>query len=96
MTDRSQQPVARQVHYQGEVQGVGFRYTARHVAQRFAVTGFVRNLPDGRVQLLAEGAQDEVERFLEAVASAMEGNITDAAVAEMSPTGQFASFEIRS
>ena len=96
MTDRSQRQVAQQVHYEGEVQGVGFRYTARHVAQRFAVTGFVRNLPDGRVQLLVEGAPEDVERFLEEVASAMAGNITDATVAEMSPTGECTAFEIRS
>ena len=45
----------REVYFSGRVQGVGFRYTVRMVASRFAVTGFVKNLPDGRVQLVAEG-----------------------------------------
>ncbi len=44
----------------GRVQGVGFRYTAKGVAQRFAVTGFVRNLSDGRVELVVEGDAAEV------------------------------------
>ena len=43
------------MYFSGHVQGVGFRYTTRSVASRFAVTGYVRNLPDGRVELVAEG-----------------------------------------
>ena len=49
----------RVVHYSGRVQGVGFRYTVRTLATRFAVTGFVRNLADGRVQLVVEGGPGE-------------------------------------
>ena len=49
--------------YSGSVQGVGFRYTARTVAAGFEVTGTVRNLPDGRVELIAEGPRDELEAF---------------------------------
>ena len=59
--------VRREVWYEGRVQGVGFRYTTRRIADRFQVTGFVKNLPDGRVWLVAEGAADEIERFLGAV-----------------------------
>jgi acylphosphatase len=57
----------REVYFEGEVQGVGFRYTAQRVAAKFAVTGYVRNLPDGRVLLVAEGHPSEVDRFLAAV-----------------------------
>jgi acylphosphatase len=46
---------------------VGFRYTARTVSAGFEVTGTVRNLPDGRVELVAEGAQDELEAFRKAI-----------------------------
>jgi acylphosphatase len=56
------------VHYAGRVQGVGFRATVRHIACGYDVTGFVRNLPDGRVELIAEGAKSELEAFLEGVA----------------------------
>lgn len=53
--------------YSGHVQGVGFRHTARSVATGFEVTGTVRNLEDGRVQLVAEGDQDELRAFREAI-----------------------------
>ncbi len=48
-----------QVFYSGRVQGVGFRYSVRKVANEFEVTGSVRNLADGRVELVAEGNTDE-------------------------------------
>ena len=53
-----------QVYFQGRVQGVGFRYTVQHIARSYKVTGFVRNLHDGRVELVAEGEESELERFL--------------------------------
>ncbi len=52
------------VYYSGRVQGVGFRATVRQVACGYDVTGMVRNLPDGRVELIAEGAKKELEAFL--------------------------------
>jgi acylphosphatase len=58
---------AVQVFYEGRVQGVGFRYSVRQIAKGFNVTGSVRNLSDGRVQLQASGEDDEVNAFLEAI-----------------------------
>ena len=55
------------VLYSGHVQGVGFRYTVKSVAAGFELTGAVRNLPDGRVEMLAEGLREELESFLQAV-----------------------------
>ena len=55
------------VLYSGHVQGVGFRYTTRTVAAGFEVAGAVRNLPDGRVELIAEGDRAELETFREAI-----------------------------
>src|SRR5208283_4284756 len=60
-------PAARMVHYKGQVQGVGFRATAERIARDFPVTGWVKNLADGRVQLVVEGPLDAVEAFLKAV-----------------------------
>ncbi len=57
-----------QVFYEGNVQGVGFRWTVRHVATGFDVTGWVRNLPDGRVELQATGEENEVRAFLDRIA----------------------------
>jgi len=56
-----------QILYSGTVQGVGFRYNVRSVANGFEVTGTVRNLTDGRVELLAEGIKDELEAFRQGI-----------------------------
>ena len=58
------------VFYSGHVQGVGFRFTVKQVAAGFEVTGTVRNLPDGRVELMAEGTKTELEAFREAIRDA--------------------------
>ncbi|MFT3829215.1 MAG: acylphosphatase [Opitutaceae bacterium] len=83
------------VFFTGHVQGVGFRYTTLQVAKEYEVTGFVRNLPDGRVHLEAEGAKNEIEAFLRAVAEAMAGYIrkTERSGERRSP--QFQGFTIR-
>ncbi len=58
----------RQVFYSGRVQGVGFRYTVKQIAQSYEVIGWVRNLPDGRVELQAGGNAEEVEKFFQTIA----------------------------
>ena len=60
--------ISLQVLYEGRVQGVGFRFTVRHVAKGFDVTGWVRNLPDGRVELQVTGDEAEVRAFLDQIA----------------------------
>lgn len=52
------------VRYEGDVQGVGFRYTVRKIANQMGVAGGVENLPDGTVQLVAEGAENLLKPFL--------------------------------
>lgn len=59
--------IAKHVFYEGRVQGVGFRYTVRQLAKGYDVIGSVRNLPDGRVELLAGGQPEEVAGFLNAI-----------------------------
>ena len=86
--------VARSVHYSGRVQGVGFRATVASIAKGYRVTGWVRNLPDGRVRLLAEGAGEEVIRFLDAVRAYWHEHIDAADVEEREPTGAYRGFEI--
>ena len=56
-----------QVFYEGHVQGVGFRWTIRRIATGFEIMGWVRNLPDGRVELHAGGEENEVRAFLDAI-----------------------------
>ena len=83
------------VHISGIVQGVGFRYTARSLAMQYAVTGFVRNLPDGRVLMLVEGAVGEIDGLLDAVKAEMTTYIRDVQETTRPATGRFPTFEIR-
>jgi acylphosphatase len=86
--------VCKQVTYSGRVQGVGFRYTARRLASEFPVAGYVRNLGNGDVELLAEGDEAQVAAFLNAIAVSMQGYTTGIVVRDDAPGG-YASFEIR-
>lgn len=81
--------------YSGHVQGVGFRYTTSQIARRFDVTGFVRNLPDGRVELVAEGTSEELTAFLNEVAERMTHYIRSTAVDRRAATGEFSGFSTR-
>jgi acylphosphatase len=85
---------ARHVHYSGKVQGVGFRATAAEIARDYRVTGWVKNLADGRVELLAEGPEDAVEKFLEAVRTRWKDNITKEDVEKEKPGGKLKGFEV--
>jgi acylphosphatase len=85
----------RTVHYRGHVQGVGFRYTAQAIAKRYDVFGFVRNLPDGQVELVAEGEKHELVAFLDDVRERMIRYIRDERVDTQLASGEFAGFEIR-
>jgi acylphosphatase len=59
--------VRLRVYYSGRVQGVGFRYSVKSLAPGFEVVGTVRNMLDGRVEMVAEGPRDELEALLVAV-----------------------------
>ncbi|MBM3860400.1 MAG: acylphosphatase [Verrucomicrobia bacterium] len=84
------------VNYAGRVQGVGFRYTVREVACGYEVAGFVRNLPDGRVELTAEGDEAELKAFLQAVRdSGLAGYIRNEETHWLPATGEFVGFDIR-
>jgi acylphosphatase len=65
----------RRVHYSGHVQGVGFRFTSHRIAQGFNVGGYVRNLPDGRVEVVVEGEPSAVDGYLEALRTELDHHI---------------------
>ena len=85
----------RLMHFSGQVQGVGFRYAAARLAEGFDVTGYVRNLHDGRVEVLVEGAAQHIDSFLDALRSQMGPYIEDITQQISQPTGEFAFFNIR-
>jgi acylphosphatase len=81
--------ICKRVTYAGRVQGVGFRYTAQQLAAGYPrVAGHVRNLPNGEVELVAEGPADQVDAFLAAVAQRMAGYIEHTTVRDEAPAGQ--------
>jgi acylphosphatase len=84
----------RQVFYSGRVQGVGFRYTAQSTARSFAVTGWVRNLADGRVELAVEGKPAAVDAYLARIAEIMGTNIRGVEQHVEKASGEFRGFEI--
>jgi acylphosphatase len=86
----------RRLLYSGRVQGVGFRFTAQRLAARFRVTGYVRNLPDGRVELIAEGEPESVSAFLAAIQSEMGRRIQDVSESQENPGDPpYSDFSIR-
>ncbi len=84
----------RRVFYSGRVQGVGFRYTAQSTARSFRVTGWVRNLADGRVELVAEGQPPEIDAYLARIAESLGSNIRHVEQFTEKATGEFRGFEI--
>ncbi|MEM7012655.1 MAG: acylphosphatase [Verrucomicrobiota bacterium] len=59
--------IAKQVYFEGRVQGVGFRWTTRDIAKGFDVVGWVKNLIDGRVEMQVQGYEDEVDEFIQEI-----------------------------
>ena len=87
--------VARKYLISGEVQGVGYRFFAQRVAARHQVAGYVRNLRDGRVEVLAEGAQESVEALKQDLAAGPEfGRVEQVEELNLEPTGLYAAFHI--
>ena len=83
------------VFYSGSVQGVGFRYTVKSLARGFEVTGTVRNLPEGRVELVAEGERTELEAFRRAIQDSELGHFIRLEEPGWSETkNEFRGFEI--
>lgn len=81
-------------YFSGRVQGVGFRYTAMNVAQEYAIGGFVRNLPDGRVELVIEGSASDRDAIIEELKRRMEDFISGVEVKQSPATGEFRRFTI--
>ena len=80
--------------FSGHVQGVGFRYSTRQVAERLDLSGWVRNLSDGRVEAVIEGPLTALELFVDEIAEATHGHVADIGKTVSDATGEFEGFEI--
>ena len=88
--------IARRVIYEGRVQGVGFRFSVKEIAHGYEVAGWVRNLPDGRVQMETQGDESEIEAFLQAIEdSHLRPHIRRKVVTTIEPVSGLKGFQIR-
>ncbi len=85
---------AKSIYYSGMVQGVGFRATTAMIARDYPVTGSVKNLADGRVQVLVEGSEEAVDQFLKAVRARFKDYIDSEQVEDQAVSGKFGRFSI--
>ena len=80
--------------YTGTVQGVGFRYAVIHAARKLALAGWVKNLPDGRVELCVEGPEDKIKTLRQNINDRFNGYIKNQAETIHPPAGKFQDFQI--
>jgi len=83
------------VYYSGSVHGVGFRYTAERTALSLNITGWVKNLEDGRVEVVCEGEGAALNKFLDRIKDLFGGYIRDARIEPQNATGEFEGFDIK-
>jgi len=92
---RNQANERREVYFGGHVQGVGFRFSTQQIAREFDITGFVENLPDGRVHLVVEGTRPEIDAFLKRVREGLSQYIHSTQGNSGPANGEFGGFSIR-
>jgi acylphosphatase len=85
----------RTAMFSGNVQGVGFRYTATRLAQQYDLTGYVRNRPEGSVEIVAEGRPEEIDAFLEELSHQMAGYVRTVKQQTGQVLGDMQGFSVR-
>ncbi len=85
----------RIIHFDGRVQGVGFRYTTQNIAMRYNVHGYVRNMDDGRVELVMEGDDREMDGDIHNLRQKMNSYISKIDSETYPATGEFETFGIK-
>ena len=88
------QQTAKHILFSGQVQGVGFRYTANHIARQYNITGFVRNLPDGDVEMLAQGPEQDIDTCIVDIQDYFAGYIRDTQIEPVPPNPRHTDFRI--
>jgi acylphosphatase len=85
---------AKHIRFSGQVQGVGFRYTANRIARRYNITGFVRNLPDSDVEMLAQGPEQDIDNCIAEIQDYFAGYIRDSHVESVPYNSRHTDFRI--
>jgi acylphosphatase len=86
--------VAKHIVFSGRVQGVGFRYTAHRMAGRHRLTGYVRNLPNGTVEILAQGPAQDIDDCIRDIQDSLAGHVREARAVEVPPDPTYKDFRI--
>jgi acylphosphatase len=85
---------AKHIVFAGRVQGVGFRFTALDIANRYGLTGQVRNLPDGTVEMIAQGPSENVADCIRDIKESFGAYIRETKIKEITPNPQYKAFKI--
>ena len=85
---------AKHVIFRGRVQGVGFRWTVHRIAGGYDLTGFVKNLPDGTVEMLIQGTTEDIENCLNDIAESFSGYIRDRKITDIPSDPGYTGFKI--
>ena len=85
---------AKHIIFAGRVQGIGFRFTALDIANRYRLTGLVRNLPDGTVEMITQGPADDIADCIRDIKEAFEGYIRETKTEEIPPDPKYTDFKI--
>jgi acylphosphatase len=86
--------VAKHIVFTGHVQGVGFRFTAHHIASGYRLTGFVRNLPDATVEMLAQGTPDDIDSCISQIQNSFAGYMRDSIIEDVPVDARYTEFRI--
>ncbi len=86
--------LAKRIIFTGTVQGVGFRFSANSVAQRYRLTGYVRNLSNGSVEMLIQGRPDDIDDCLSEIGESFAGYIRDTKIQDLPPDPACTDFKI--
>jgi len=85
---------AKHIIFIGQVQGVGFRFTAFRIANRYKLSGFVRNAPDGNVEMLTQGSPDDIDNCIRDIQDSFAGYIRETKIEEVTLNPQYTDFKI--
>jgi len=86
--------IAKHIIFTGRVQGVGFRFTARRAASRRQLTGFVRNVPNGAVEMLAQGRSEDIDDCIQDLKEYFAGYLKETRIEEIPPDPKYSDFKI--
>ena len=86
--------IAKHIIFQGRVQGVGFRFTALNIANRYELTGQVRNMPNGTVEMIAQGNKDDIKNCIRDIKESFASHLRETKITEMNINPQYKDFKI--